>query len=1530
MKKIILLLIFFLGAKSFSQTNGITYQAVILNPNGETLPGVNNSNAPLADQDICMMFQFIDEFSNIEYQETIQTKTDSYGMVNLVIGSGTQTAGYAASFEAIGWDSLKKSLVVGISKTGSCSSFTEISNQPFTSVPFAFSAINAANVTGVVAIENGGTNATTLLGAKTNLGIENVDNTSDLNKPISVATQLVLNLKENLTNKSISTSLGTSNVLYPTQNAVKTYVDSNVSTGSAVLAAEVIRATNAETNIATNVTMETTARAAADTTLTTNLAAEATRAITAETTKEALANKSIDVTTDGTSDTKYPSVKSVKTYVDASATSGLTALAAEITRATTAETVLTTNLATEVTRATTAETTKEALANKSIDVATDGTSDTKYPSVKSVKTYVDISATSGSTALASEVSRATASENTTAANLTTETTRAGLAETANASAITVEALTARAAESTNAKAISDEATRAGLAEAANTDAITAEALTARAAESANTTAISDEVTNRTNADSLKEDVANKSTSVTIDGTSDTKYPSVKSVKNYVDTEVTAINTLADGKVYLGNGSNVATEVTLTGDVTMSNAGVTVISNGTIVDADVNASAAIAGTKIDPNFGSQNISTTGNATISGTLGVTGATSLATLSTSGAATLSSTLGVTGVVTLSAQPKLQTLTASLPVFTDASKGLVSNSITGTGSVAMSNSPTLTGIPSLPTGTIGVTQTAGNNTTALATTAFVTTANTTNANLTGPITSSGNTTSVASQTGTGSTFVMDTTPTLVTPILGVATATTVNKLTLTAPATTATLTLADGSTLATVGAFSQTLTATAATNVTLPTTGTLATLTGTETLTNKTLTAAVMTAPVLGTPASGTLTNATGLPISTGVSGLGTNVAAFLGTASSANLASALTDETGTGTIVLSASPTFTGTPVAPTAVAGTNTTQLATTAFVADANATNANLTGPITSSGNTTSVASQTGTGSTFVMDTAPTLTGTTTMDDLVLKSNYLALGLGASHATSYSVAVGAYAGQTSPSTYSVSLGAFAGKNTPSTYSMSLGAFAGETTKGLGSIAIGAFAGNTNQGSYSIALGMNAGKTNQYSKSIILNATSTDLDASNSGFFVKPIRSVSSSVFLFYDFSTGEITYGNSPAVSLNSGVTGILPIANGGTGVTTSTGTGNVVLSDSPTFIGTPTLPTGTIGVTQAALNSTTALATTAFVTAAASSSIFVDLTTAQTIAGPKTFTSDITVNGLTIGRGNHNENSNTAIGLGSLSNNAGYANTAIGLGTLGNNNNGGGNTANGYSALSNNVSGGDNVAIGSSTLLNNISGFENTAIGFQADVASDGISNATALGKGAIVAVSNTIQLGNTNVTNVKTSGTITAGEVKYPNTKGTNGQVLTSSGDGTTNWASVSNNASSAVSHSAAASASIVTIENLNFRYNNLTQTIEVQTISGNLNAQVYVTKNTFAATLADGGTINNYRNNEFYNTSWRPIIQLWNSTSSTYEDLITFNFYETMEANIHNMGYDGNAVMPNQSYRLFATIDGYGNVLIRVDFAK
>lgn len=67
--------------------------------------------------------------------------------------------------------------------------------------------------------------------------------------------------------------------------------------------------------------------------------------------------------------------------------------------------------------------------------------------------------------------------------------------------------------------------------------------------------------------------------------------------------------------------------------------------------------------------------------------------------------------------------------------------------------------------------------------------------------------------------------------------------------------------------------------------------------------------TGGALGTPASATLTNATGLPVATGISGLATGIATFLATPSSTNLAAAVTNETGSGALLFGNQAVSTG---------------------------------------------------------------------------------------------------------------------------------------------------------------------------------------------------------------------------------------------------------------------------------------------------------------------------------------------------------------------------------------------------------------------------------------------------------------------------------------------------------------------------------------------------------------------------------------------------------------------------------------------
>ena len=147
---------------------------------------------------------------------------------------------------------------------------------------------------------------------------------------------------------------------------------------------------------------------------------------------------------------------------------------------------------------------------------------------------------------------------------------------------------------------------------------------------------------------------------------------------------------------------------------------------------------------------------------------------------------------------------------------------------------------------------------------------------------------------------------------------------------------------------------------------------------------------------------------------------------------------------------------------------------------------------------------------------------------------------------------------------------------------------------------------------------------------------------------------------------------------------------------------------------------------------------------------------------------------------------NTAIGATALSNgDDGSYNTAIGASSIvfaeGDNNSG-----LGYRSLHATTTGDDNTAVGSNAGDTNTTGSNNTLIGSNSDVGSNNLTNATAIGYNAIVDASNKIRLGNTNVTNIETSGTITAGAITIPNTDGSANQVLKTDGSGTLSWATV------------------------------------------------------------------------------------------------------------------------------------------------
>ena len=236
-----------------------------------------------------------------------------------------------------------------------------------------------------------------------------------------------------------------------------------------------------------------------------------------------------------------------------------------------------------------------------------------------------------------------------------------------------------------------------------------------------------------------------------------------------------LGSLSDGKMWIGSSGNLPVAQTLTGDVTVSDLGVTAIGAGKIVDAQINNSAAIAYTKLNLSGSITNADIYSSAAIATTkLAALSASIVPVTDVSGFLTNSSTtvteLGYVHGVTSSIQTQLNAKATSTLASGDIFVGNVSNVATA---VAMSGDATLANTGALTLATVNASP--GSTTLSSITT-----------NAKGLVTAN----TSASTTGTGN-VVLANSPTLVTPALGTPSAIvltnatgTVTNLTLVTPA--------------------------------------------------------------------------------------------------------------------------------------------------------------------------------------------------------------------------------------------------------------------------------------------------------------------------------------------------------------------------------------------------------------------------------------------------------------------------------------------------------------------------------------------------------------------------------------------------------------------------------------------------------------------------------------------------------------------------------------------------------------------------
>jgi hypothetical protein len=145
-KHLLLMITCLVSLSALGQTSKKTlnYQAVILDPKAIDIPGVSIIGQSLYKGNVCLRFSLMNSTGGLDYEETQQITTDAYGLVNVLIGAGTQaqssnsTSTYK-SFESIVWTSSVKSLQVSVSYDG-CNNFNMVSSQALNYIPYALYA----------------------------------------------------------------------------------------------------------------------------------------------------------------------------------------------------------------------------------------------------------------------------------------------------------------------------------------------------------------------------------------------------------------------------------------------------------------------------------------------------------------------------------------------------------------------------------------------------------------------------------------------------------------------------------------------------------------------------------------------------------------------------------------------------------------------------------------------------------------------------------------------------------------------------------------------------------------------------------------------------------------------------------------------------------------------------------------------------------------------------------------------------------------------------------------------------------------------------------------------------------------------------------------------------------------------------------------------------------------------------------------------------------------------------------------------